>query len=229
MRMVVDFPAPLGPRKPTTWPRSTANETWSTAVTPPNRLETPSTERKGIPASECVYGRSDANHTRLPSSSPPSGRRLLQLLGGTIDHVRHGLERLAGRPDLRVALRPVFLLDRLAHAGKGLHAVARVEAGRIDRVAVPRPARQSRGAREGALRAEQGGVHGLDVGLGQRRTAVALDAPQRRFIALRRAGERVGRVVERREVQKRREGVPPPGHGRVAPVGGGARTGAPRA
>src|SRR6184192_1062876 len=69
--MVVDFPAPLGPRKPTTWPRSTANETWSTAVTPPNRLETPSTERKGIPASECVYRRCDANHTPRHSSSPP--------------------------------------------------------------------------------------------------------------------------------------------------------------
>src|SRR6266480_483211 len=48
MRIVVDLPAPLGPRKPTTWPRSTAKETWSTAVTPPNRLETPSRERKGI-------------------------------------------------------------------------------------------------------------------------------------------------------------------------------------
>src|SRR5205807_7990266 len=71
MRMVVDFPAPLGPRKPTTWPRSTAKETWSTAVTPPNRLETPSTERKGIPASECVYRRCDANHTPRHSSSPP--------------------------------------------------------------------------------------------------------------------------------------------------------------
>ena len=31
MRMVVDLPAPLGPRKPSTSPRSTENETSSTA------------------------------------------------------------------------------------------------------------------------------------------------------------------------------------------------------
>src|SRR4051812_13386551 len=31
MRMVVDLPAPLGPRKPSTSPRSTVNETSSTA------------------------------------------------------------------------------------------------------------------------------------------------------------------------------------------------------
>src|SRR6059058_3991048 len=128
MRMVVDFPAPLGPRNPTTWPRSTANETWSTAVTPSNRLETPSTERRGIQSRERVYRRSDANHIGPPSSSPPgprrvvasisSRRRLFQLLGRTLEHVRRGPERLAGGLDLRVALGPVFLLDRLAHAWK---------------------------------------------------------------------------------------------------------------
>src|SRR5882762_2063828 len=48
MRMVVDLPAPFGPRKPTTCPRSTENETWSTAVTLPNRFETPSRDRKDI-------------------------------------------------------------------------------------------------------------------------------------------------------------------------------------
>src|SRR5438445_13317082 len=176
--MVVDLPAPLGPRKPTTWPRSTANETWSTAVTPSNRLETASTERKGIRGSERVYGRSDANHTPRHSSRPPSRRHLLQLLGRTIDHVGHGLERLAGRSDLRGALRPDFLLDRLAHAGKGLHAVARVEAGRIDRVAVPGPARQPGGAGQRALRAEQEGVHGLRVRLGQGRATIGLRATQ---------------------------------------------------
>jgi hypothetical protein len=31
MRIVVDLPAPFGPRKPSTSPRSTANETPSTA------------------------------------------------------------------------------------------------------------------------------------------------------------------------------------------------------
>ena len=36
MRMVVDLPAPLGPRKPSTSPRSTENETPSTARLVPN-------------------------------------------------------------------------------------------------------------------------------------------------------------------------------------------------
>src|SRR6266550_2604203 len=38
MRMVVDLPAPLGPRKPSTSPRSTENETPSTARLGPNVL-----------------------------------------------------------------------------------------------------------------------------------------------------------------------------------------------
>src|SRR5437764_1102931 len=37
MRMVVDFPAPLGPRKPTTWPFSTENDTSRTATAPARR------------------------------------------------------------------------------------------------------------------------------------------------------------------------------------------------
>src|SRR5207244_219539 len=218
MRIVVDFPAPLGPRNPTTWPRSTANETWSTAVTPSNRFETPSTERKGIRGSERVYGRSDGNHTPPHSSRPP---HLLELLGRTIDHVRHGLQRLAGRPDLRVALRPAFLLDRLAHARKRLYAIARVEARSIDLVTVPRPARQSRRARERAFRAEQDPVHGLRVRLGEGRAAVGLGARQGFLIALRRARQRVGRVVERREVQKRGKLLPRGGHVGLARIGGG--------
>src|SRR6266540_454376 len=68
MRMVVDLPAPLGPRKPTTWPRSIAKETWSTAVTPSNRLETPSTERKGIGAKMLI------SH---PGVLQPPGERLV--------------------------------------------------------------------------------------------------------------------------------------------------------
>src|SRR5581483_2563275 len=35
MRMVVDLPAPLGPRKPKISPRATCNETWSTATNAP--------------------------------------------------------------------------------------------------------------------------------------------------------------------------------------------------
>ena len=39
MRMVVDLPAPLGPRKPTTSPLLTSKETSSTASFAPNALD----------------------------------------------------------------------------------------------------------------------------------------------------------------------------------------------
>ena len=41
IRIVVDLPAPLGPRKPRTSPRRTENDTLSTAVKPPKRLVKP--------------------------------------------------------------------------------------------------------------------------------------------------------------------------------------------
>ena len=43
IRMVVDLPAPLGPRKPVTRPRPTVKDTSSTAVYPPYLLVTLST------------------------------------------------------------------------------------------------------------------------------------------------------------------------------------------
>lgn len=42
MRMVVDFPAPLGPRKPVTTPGLTWKLRLSTAVFAPNRFVSPS-------------------------------------------------------------------------------------------------------------------------------------------------------------------------------------------
>src|SRR5205823_423473 len=66
--MVVDLPAPFGPRNPTTWPRSTANDTWSTAVTPSKRLDTPSNERNDIGSVE--DSGKDGNHPAPHSSSP---------------------------------------------------------------------------------------------------------------------------------------------------------------
>ena len=38
IRMLVDLPAPLGPRKPVTLPGRATNETLSTAVKPPYRF-----------------------------------------------------------------------------------------------------------------------------------------------------------------------------------------------
>ena len=43
IRIVVDFPAPLGPTKPVTWPGPTVNDSPSTASVEPNRLRSPVT------------------------------------------------------------------------------------------------------------------------------------------------------------------------------------------
>ena len=43
IRIVVDFPAPLGPTKPVTVPGATVKVTPSRAIVRPNRLRSPST------------------------------------------------------------------------------------------------------------------------------------------------------------------------------------------
>jgi hypothetical protein len=48
MRMVVDLPAPLGPRKPTTSPLATEKLTSSTAVKLPNRFVSPSISMSAV-------------------------------------------------------------------------------------------------------------------------------------------------------------------------------------
>src|SRR2546429_7594291 len=68
--MVVDLPAQFGPRNPTTWPRSTANDTWSTAVTPSKRLDTRSNERKDMGGEYVEDSGKDGNHPAPHSSSP---------------------------------------------------------------------------------------------------------------------------------------------------------------
>src|SRR2546430_10849721 len=68
--MVVDWLARFGPRNHTTWPRSTANDTWSTAVTPSKRLETRSNERKDMGGEYVEDSGKDGNHPAPHSSSP---------------------------------------------------------------------------------------------------------------------------------------------------------------
>src|SRR6266498_3456631 len=61
VRKVVVFPAPLGPRNPTTVPWSTSKLRLSTATTSPNRLVSPSMVMTGIASSSAPAG---------PSSEP---------------------------------------------------------------------------------------------------------------------------------------------------------------
>src|SRR5262249_8663776 len=61
---------------------------------------------------------------------------------GAIDILRVLEEHVGDDAHLLLGLLPVPLLERLAHAGQRLHAIAGVEAGRIDLVHEPWPARQ---------------------------------------------------------------------------------------
>src|SRR4051794_5264861 len=64
MRIVVDLPAPLGPRKPVTRPGLQAKDTSSTARKPPYVLETPST----VIMRPTLHDRTDSAHPYLASS-----------------------------------------------------------------------------------------------------------------------------------------------------------------
>ena len=68
MRIVVDLPAPFGPRKPSTSPRATPNETSSTAVKLPKRLVSPS-----ISISTGWPSAATPRLPRFPSGQVPSG------------------------------------------------------------------------------------------------------------------------------------------------------------
>src|SRR4051812_25752759 len=108
----------------------------------------------------------------------------LQERGGAIYLGGDARDDAGGERYLLGGLLPVVLLDGLAHAGNGLHAVARVEAGRVNLVLEPRAARQSRIARHRALEVHQ---YTVESGL-RRRVAQTLlrgRSIERRLIVLR--------------------------------------------
>src|SRR3954454_19816076 len=96
IRIAVDFPAPLGPRKPVTVPGSTVNETWSTAVKAPYRLVRSSTTimRRSSPGGHCRHIGQVAptaiaerrRHQRPSASRPP----LPAVVGGGARRLRSG-------------------------------------------------------------------------------------------------------------------------------------------
>src|SRR3954451_6787095 len=85
IRIVVDFPAPLGPRKPTTWPRSMVKLTPSTAGTPLKRLETRSSESSDIGSRLGVLPGRDTNARlgRRSTGRRPAAARRNEMSGGS--------------------------------------------------------------------------------------------------------------------------------------------------
>ena len=90
MRMVVDLPAPLGPRKPSTSPRSTVNETSFTASFGAERLrQVFDLDHASPPAALRLRGRRFSSATLTMSGAGFQGRRTpaLALFDRTIPKV----------------------------------------------------------------------------------------------------------------------------------------------
>ena len=77
MRIVVDLPAPLGPRKPVTRPGLATNDTSSTATWPPYVFDTPSTViMQRVSAGEGssdIYRRAGSTRIQRRGSWSPEG------------------------------------------------------------------------------------------------------------------------------------------------------------
>ena len=125
IRIVVDLPDPLGPRKPVTVPGRTSKDRSSTATTLPNRLESPraSITRSALHGAPpfWVSGITLTEGSGMPSLSrspvpPPSGphpqtpvsrRRLRSRLQAGKPGERNELRNLSkGVPDRRVGVPP---------------------------------------------------------------------------------------------------------------------------
>src|SRR5262245_36211127 len=89
IRMVVVLPAPLGPRNPSTPPRSTVKPTSSTAVMAPKRLQSPLTSR----SIGCLLFTSQRRACPAPAARPNGDRR--QSTSPDADSVKR--RKVAGR------------------------------------------------------------------------------------------------------------------------------------
>src|SRR3954453_14866049 len=87
MRNVVVFPAPFGPRKPTTRPSSTVNERSSTARMWPKRLVRPATS---------IAGAIEVRTYRGSWGEAEAGDDPLELLGGAGQRLGGGGDLLCG-------------------------------------------------------------------------------------------------------------------------------------
>ena len=91
MRMVVDLPAPFGPRKPVTWPALTVKLMWSTAIFGPYVLARFSAVITMTPEVEGVESRSGP-----PVWAAPASGRCLR--SRVISDGRDGVAGRNGRP-----------------------------------------------------------------------------------------------------------------------------------
>src|SRR5436189_3611025 len=98
IRIVVVFPAPLGPRKPNTLPGRTSNDSPSTAVKSPNRFVTPSTRNVAAP--------SLINRSQISTSRVENGELRIENSDGLCHWtLRRGLPRRRRSRQIRRRLR----------------------------------------------------------------------------------------------------------------------------
>src|SRR6266478_1428145 len=128
----------------------------------------------------------------------------LQFLCYRIYQCRLILQGVRCPHDLLLGLFPFFLFDGLANTRNRLDTVSGISTGSVDQVLKPRTAGQSFGRSKLALVLQQLRVDRLPRGRAHLQFAVFRDLLQRLLIALRTTGERIPRILQRREVQVRR-------------------------
>src|SRR6478736_6443682 len=95
MRIVLDLPAPLGPRKPNASPRCTSTSMPSTAVKSPNRLVSPrARSRMSSPTGWTLVERTDGLHGVCRRGGDGSAtRRLVEAVATVVGHVHRVAQR----------------------------------------------------------------------------------------------------------------------------------------
>ena len=217
MRMVVDLPAPLGPRKPKISPRAMWKLTWSTATKSPNRLTRPSaidlvelfaaarigeSDHVAFPGfgerHEHVLdaGRADCD---LGERDAGAGERVAQLRDSPAGVVDHHMDAVADEEDVAHTGRA---RDRRAHRassarGDGDQRTRHVLLERSGRIAIERMAGIEQGQPIAALRLVEigGGDHDGDALLAQ----PVENAPE---VAARHRIDAGGRLVEQQHLRR---------------------------
>src|SRR5688500_15779257 len=98
MRMVVDLPAPLLPRKPKISPRRTSNERLFTATNAPNRRVSPRTSIAWGPSARTTLPASGAIEARASQARVGDRARAIEL---RLQHGRLGVQDFGARRDTR--------------------------------------------------------------------------------------------------------------------------------
>ena len=123
---------------------------------------------------------------------------MLQQVCRGVDQSRFRLQNGGDAEDFGVRLIPMFLFDRFPDSRKSLRVITGINAGRINHVLVPRPARKSVGCGQKVF-----GLRELLIQILSSfgRQILSRSLSRYRLVALGACHESIESIVERREVQ----------------------------